>query len=326
MNSGSSGTPGKANTTQTPQPPTTKKTATPRKRKARVLEDDNDVDEEGEEGDAQAPPQVDGSNEAQPVATPRQTRGKKLSYDFSAILDSDNDSSLVSFDDNDEDYILGSSGIKFEDEHVKVESKEDVMPKPASKRLKKATPWFTRTSATPTTSPGKYGKPVISKTIMAPKSEQRVTAKKKFPPMSVPLAPKVKAKAKAKASMHPSDKPIPSIERSPPPTPAGTYTDGEGDVDLRVLRPGRLVRFPIKHQAKPSFDMRCGVTSATRTASPAISILSISLSAASDSPARMLQQELDEHVIRPEDSVSMVDQCARAPATPNGTSIKSQTK
>lgn len=99
MNSGSSGTPGKANTTQTPQPPTTKKTATPRKRKARVLEDDNDVDEEGEEGDAQAPPQVDGSNEAQPVATPRQTRGKKLSYDFSAILDSDNDSSLVSFDE-----------------------------------------------------------------------------------------------------------------------------------------------------------------------------------------------------------------------------------
>ncbi|KIW33899.1 uncharacterized protein PV07_00714 [Cladophialophora immunda] len=136
---------------------------------------------------------------------------------------------------------------------------------------------------------------------------------------NVQQKPPAVPKAKAKSCMHPSDRPLPSIEYSPPATPLSSaftsekqgVVDAESEITLRILKPGMVLTLPPKSRPQvldntadwpvSKQDLPFSLISVT----PSVSMMSRSTT--TDSIGKMLQQDLADHVeIRPEDSISNI--------------------
>ncbi|OAL33764.1 hypothetical protein AYO20_06940 [Fonsecaea nubica] len=271
-----------------------KKTAASRKRKIEAVEDGDDEDD----ADAAGPPQVDGQIDFKPSSSRRRTRGKKLNFDIKAFLDSDVDSSAILSSGGDEDYVADVKVIKSEDDDSLISSpRDDRKAKAKAKRIKKSQPLSTKAAA-----------PVKPNEVR-------------------PNLPAV-SKGNTQSSMHPSDRPLPSIEYSPPATPlSGVFMDGQqglvnadSEITLESLKPGMIITLPPKgraHISKSTPDDTVTMRESSFSLISASSVSATRFSTATDSVNQMLQQELANHVeIRPEDSASNVAGHAEEDSTP----------
>ncbi|KIW82287.1 hypothetical protein Z517_05314 [Fonsecaea pedrosoi CBS 271.37] len=284
-------TPAQSATTPPPQPAQRpkagqgkKKTAASRKRKIEAVEDEDDEDD----ADAAGPPQVDGQVDFRASSSRRRTRGKKLNFNIKACLDSDVDSSAILSSGGDEDYVADVKVVKSEDDDSLISnSGDDRKAKAKAKRIKKSQPLSTKAAA-----------PVRPNDVR-------------------PNLPAV-SKGNTQSSMHPCDRPLPSIEYSPPATPlSGVFMDGQqglvnadSEIALESLKPGMIITLPPKGRAHISKSIPDDAVTKRESSFSLISASSVSatrFSTATDSVNQMLQQELANHVeIRPEDSASNV--------------------
>ena len=217
----------------------------------------------------------------------RRTRGKRINY---AALD-DNSSAYRPFEESGDEYVFNDADAKLEDEEdMKVMYDEDLDVKPAVKRTKKTAPISIGDSATPTQN-----------------SKVNVTRNKKT--ISSAESATVTLSAKAACRMHPADKPIPSIECSPPPSPASlilaqnTVNHHDCDIDIKSLQPGTFIRLPAKHSDQVSATLPVDALTFQENSVPGRPILS----STSGSTGFLIQTELDgDDAILPEDSISMV--------------------
>ncbi|EXJ75017.1 uncharacterized protein A1O5_01713 [Cladophialophora psammophila CBS 110553] len=281
-----------------------------RKRKMDAVDDEDDVHDAG-------PPQVDGHVDVKTPSSRRRTRGKKLKYDIRFCLSKDEDSTTITSAESDEDYVADAEAIKSEDDELyMLDSGDDLKPK--AKRNRKSRPLPPKAHLAPTTTVA--GRLYIGN---LPYATQAKTAGQKAPPpnnadelgqKSLPVA-----EVKTTCSMHPSDRPLPSIEHSPPNTPlSGDFTfneqggaDAGSGVSVESLKSEAFLTPSSEDPAQVSNgtvdrmlckqDPSCSVVSATPTLS------AITISTTVDSAGRLLQQGLTDHVeIRPEDSISNI--------------------
>ena len=141
------------------------------------------------------------------------------------------------------------------------------------------------------------------------------------------------AKPGAKSTMPLFQQPLPSIEFSPPSAYAnpcsakkqqsGTEINSDDDLDIKSLKPGTLLSFPVKRQHQ-MFSNAIPKAILEQRASTPISITS-SLSSTTNSAATQLKHDLTDHVqgieIRPEDSISNTGDHGQEdadPKTPKG--------
>jgi hypothetical protein len=306
-----------------------KKSSGSRKRKAPVEDEDDNEDE-----DKEALPQVDGA--ADGAGTKRQTRGKKLDYDILASFTSDDDRSLMSLGEGDEDYVVSQAIITSEDEvDMFIGFQHDVKPNMKHRKKSQQSSLASQTTSTPATITKELSEAPVTPPSTVFKHGSKLTeayvapGKEKEIPLTTPGA----TKGKVKSTMHYSQKPLPSIEYSPPLTPTRaihakkrqTDVEEDSDIDIKSLKPGTVLNFPAKSQPQINTVLQKPIIDSERLSSP-ITITS-SLSSSHDSAGRMLKQTLADHVepikLRPEDSISnigvpQVEDVLGTPATPAG--------
>ncbi|KAJ9613049.1 hypothetical protein H2200_002990 [Cladophialophora chaetospira] len=318
---------GTSATTQSNAAKDKKKSTTPRKRKA------TDVKDKDTDDNAPMPPQVDGASDL----PPRRTRGKRVNYGVVAgypggTLTTDDELSLTSFDDSDDDFVFKPTTVKSEDEDDSLFGAE-IGDKPDVKRFKKSqsSSMSDRTTLTPVAAAKTRDVAPVTPPSSVRKHGNDITQKTTSPKNATEFSSKipVSSKPKVKSTMHPSQQPLPSIEFSPPSTPTHakkkqsvTASESDFDIDIKSLRPGTVLEFPVKRQSRVS---SVSSTTPKRFSTP-ITIAS-SVSSSHDSAGKALKQNLADHAeqneIRPEDSVSNIgvraeEEFVIAPSTPTG--------
>jgi hypothetical protein len=236
----------------------------------------------------------------------RKTRGKKLNYNLSALEDSENEEKKAAIDD---DFSDPEYNAEDDPEDADIDADLEVTLnhniKPAFKPGKKKAPLTYLRARTPT-----------------PASRKNLVPRKQ---LAGKLQPQATVAAKPK--MHPSNIPIPSIERSPTPileesravlvSESASESGSDGDIDIKSLKPGTILTFghTETEKANPSVVHRSTNSSASASVSPSPS-----------SAATMLQMQLKQYTrdVCPETSVSMTDveenekETAKVPVTPEG--------
>lgn len=322
--------------------------ATHKKRKA---PDDEDAKESSINGGLS---QLDGQ-----IDTPtlkRQTRGVRLNFDVKACYSSDDDSSsLSSLRESDSECISDGKPVKIKDENLSTnEGETDI--KPEVKRVKKSPSLPSVKPVTPAVQPPRgtqlggnqktpgAGRATILKANLNTVPRTATTAKKQASSKTA-----VVKKMKATSKMHVSQKPLPSVESSPPPYPSNMMAPAksgksvgseESDIDIRSFKPGTLLTFPSQRQRKQTQEalFKPGkVSSAVATyvaitsspsspQGPETSIAS-SVSSSHDSAGMMLKESLESLVqlteVQPGESASnpgggTVENTFGPPPTPAG--------
>ncbi|KIW98129.1 uncharacterized protein Z519_01713 [Cladophialophora bantiana CBS 173.52] len=286
------------------------------KKNSRTRKRKMDADDEDDADDA-GPPQVDGHVDVKPPSSRRRTRGRKLKYDIRACLSKEEDSTTITSAGSDEDYVADVEAIKSEDDELyMLDSGNDLKPK--AKRSRKSRPLPPKARLAPTTTVA--GRLQIGN---LPYATQTKTAGQKVPPpnnadelrqKSLPVA-----EVKGTSSMHPSDRPLPSIEHSPQDTPlSGDFTfnkqggaDAGSDVSVESLKseafhtPSPEDRVQVSNGTVDRMLCKQNPSYSVVSATPTLSAISISTTA--DSTGRLLQQGLTDHVeLRPQDSISNI--------------------
>jgi hypothetical protein len=251
-----------------------------RKRKAPIKDEDED------DKSASSVPQADGSGEDK--STKRQTRGKKLSLDFSAMVKA-NDSSSSSDDyDSDGEFILGSNPSKAP---TVVKQVDDL---PIAKRARVA-------SAKPQS---KKAQPKLNSL-----AAQKFTSSKAPAAKTITMGPPTKTDGTKISSIIKAPSAAPLSQSSIAYNQMPKLTDASDDDGLEIfkrLRPGSLVNVRALEKARAG---KKDVTKPTPQPAPATEPAAESpLSSSHDSADKMLQQNLVDHLfqqeIRPEDSIS----------------------
>ncbi|EXJ78597.1 hypothetical protein A1O1_08998 [Capronia coronata CBS 617.96] len=297
-----------------PKKSTTSKGTAARQRKAKAVsgQDMSAASIAGKDNESDVA--VKDEADVEPTVPKRQTRGRKIDYN---TMFGDDVSAPGSGDDSEDDFALDDIRAKEEEHEDDLEMDSDANVKRSAKRVKTSMQTPTKASA---------------KDPATPKAQRQSTGKK--PTGAAARQATSVTEATAKCSIYSPDKPLPSIEKSPPPARASGSGNGIGvgaglgprvgsakrraplndDFDLKSLQPGTFIPFPAKRQQPLSPIMSCApstfVTAGSRGMSP-------SAASSQDSAGEMLQRELDEvDIIRPEDSVSMVGRGRDLESTP----------
>ncbi|EXJ55520.1 hypothetical protein A1O7_08448 [Cladophialophora yegresii CBS 114405] len=215
--------------------------------------------------------------------------------------------SLGSFEKGNEDYVVSEATIKSEDEDAAFFGIESEI-EPNTKRIRQSrvSSSTNRTTRTPVMATNKYSEAPVTPQLTVSKHRSKLDENLKEILSKYPIT----AKAMVKSVLHDPQKPLPSIEFSPPPAPTLVASDKKQqiDIDIKSLKPGTVLNFPAKRQPQIIYVSQKHTLDPERFSSP-VTVTS-SLSSSHDSAGRMLKQNLADPArqidLRPEDSVSNI--------------------
>lgn len=276
---------------------------------------------------SQGPPQVDGADDNNLMTPRRPTRtNKKPKYDAKAIFD-EKDADSSSLTSSDADYVCKvKDGEDEEDEEDSyLETEDDLMP--ATKRHKTTTVSAARApsssmSESYITLRTSYKKSPVKK---RPSSSRKVDQKRGVQTMA-----SVASRVKSNARIASSDRPLPSIEFSPPLLPSkASVTDAslgdadvESEIDIGSLRPGTVITFPPRRASQESTSMQNVSVPRSESSSSLGSSQSFLTSSEADLASQTRHGQGHAGELRPEDSVSNISKRqanVSPPATPTST-------